>query len=39
MAQTPGVGSTLHYGGAVRGSELSAYGELVAMTVYPGEAP
>ena len=39
MARTAGAGSTLRYGGAVRGSELSAYGELVALTVYPGEAP
>jgi hypothetical protein len=39
MAQTPGAGSTLRYGGGVRGSELSAYGELVALTVYPAEGP
>jgi hypothetical protein len=39
MVHTPGAGSTLRYGGAVRGSELSAFGELVALTVYPGEAP
>jgi hypothetical protein len=39
MARTVGAGSTLRYGGAVRGSELSAFGELVALTVYPGEAP
>jgi hypothetical protein len=39
MAQMPGPGSTLRYGGAVRGSELSAFCELVALTVYPGEAP
>jgi len=39
MAHTAGAGSTLRYSGAVCGSELSAYGELVALTVYPGEAP
>ena len=39
MAWTAGAGSTLRYGGAVRGAELSAFGELVALTVYPGEAP
>ena len=39
IARTAGAGSTLRYGGAVRGSELSAFGELVALTVYPGEAP
>jgi hypothetical protein len=39
MARTPGAGSILQYGGALRGAELSAFGELVALTVYPGEAP